>query len=112
MAQLNSLRDSARRGKTGQSDYRSASDYLGRRASLVIPGAVKETIDEWSKSILTSSKAKLDKQKAIAAKSKDIGAGTQVTNGATQAARPAATGKPRTSADILAELRAGTYAPR
>jgi polyhydroxyalkanoate synthesis regulator phasin len=106
VAQMDSYRQSAMKGKQSISDHNAIVDFATKRAKLVIPRVARDIASEWNKSILQTSTATTQQKQAIAAKTKDVGAGPQATTSAAAAAPKS--GK-RTAADVWRELESGNY---
>src|SRR5256885_1361356 len=106
VAQMESYRESAKKGKQGISDHNAIVDFATKRAKLVIPRVARDVASEWNKSILQTSTQQTEKKTAIAAKTKDVGSGPQATSSA--AAAVPKNGK-RTANDVWSELESGNY---
>lgn len=108
VAQMDSYREGAKKGKQSISDHNAIVDFATKRAKLVIPRVARDIANEWNKSILQTSTQKTEQKTAIAAKTKDVGSGPQATTSA-------ATATPKsgklTSEDIFKQMEAGTYVP-
>ncbi len=107
VAQIESYRTQAEKGRRGDSDFRSVVSYASGRAKLTIPKAIAPIITKWSKRIVQVNKQEIERKQGIAANSKDVGKGPQATGSVN------ATGKPsgrRTAEDVYRELESGTYA--
>lgn len=109
VAQMDTYRQSAMKGRQGISEHNAIVDFATKRAKLVIPRVAAKVASEWSDSILQKSKATTEKKQAIAAKTKDVGSGPQATTSA--AAATPKTGK-RTAEDVFKALESGTYVRR
>jgi len=108
VAQMESYRQGAQKGRQGISDHNAIVDFATKRAKLVIPRVARDIASEWSKSILQTSKQTIETKQAIAAKTKDVGSGPQATSSA--AAAVPKNGK-RTSEDVWKEMESGNYVP-
>ena len=101
--------ESARKGRTGQAEQREFLDFLNRKAKLVLPLAIKEEVNKWTKAALATNNTKTEKKQDIAARSRDVGSGPQGTS-SVSASQP--NGKPRKFNEIIGELQSGTYVKR
>lgn len=99
--------EQARKGRTGPSEQREFIDFLTRKAKLVLPLAIKEQVNIWTKAAVATNNGKVESKQNIAAHSKDVGSGPQATTSVSGGKPP--DGKPRHAKDIFAELQAGTY---
>ena len=80
VSQMSTYRANAEKGRMGIADHKQIVDFSLRRAKLVIPKAVKETVNEWSSTVLKTNNENIEKKQAIAKTTKDVGAGPQGTS--------------------------------
>jgi len=110
MAQIETFKKNALKGRMGDSDHKQIVAHGIGRAKLVIPKAVRAVVDEWTKEVLRVNNETTEKKKALAANTRDAGTGPQGTTSAAQL--PATNGKRRTEEDVYRELENRTYVPR
>lgn len=108
VAQVDTYRQNAKKGRMGISDHNAIVDFSFKRAKLAIPRIARDVAAEWNESILQTNNKKIEQKSAIAAKTKDVGSGPQATTSA--AAAVPKSGK-MTSEDIFKAMESGTYVP-
>lgn len=106
-AQTAKAYEAARNGRVGLAEQRNLVDFLVRRAKATVPGLIKAVVTDWSSNVLRLNGKEIKERKEVAERTRDAGSGAGAGGGT---GKPVEKPKgPRTTAQIVEELRTGTY---